>query len=97
MIVSSELDDDFHMTNPPNLARLRWGCRRGMLELDILLLPFFDTKFSALTPVQQLEFEKLLESTDPELYAWLMGHEKPARPEFRELVKLIKAYATSAA
>jgi antitoxin CptB len=81
------------MLNPINPARVRWGCRRGMLELDILLLPFFETKFQGLNLKQQTDFVRLLECTDPELYAWLMGHERPTEPEFESLVQQIKHHA----
>lgn len=80
-----------------NIARVRWGCRRGMLELDLLLQPFFDRRFSSLTASQQTAFVTFLEATDPELYAWLMGYEEPSEPAFKELVQLIKAYATTQA
>ena len=30
------------------LNRFRWRCRRGMAELDILLVPFFEDAFEAL-------------------------------------------------
>jgi antitoxin CptB len=83
------------MIDAQNMARIRWGCRRGMLELDLLLQPFFDAKFASLTPKQQADFVKLLEATDPELYAWLMGHEQPIDPAFKKLVDVIKSYATT--
>lgn len=83
------------MANEMNTAHIRWGCRRGMLELDILLQPFFDQKFSLLSAEQQADFVRLLDCNDPELYAWLMGHEQPEEPAFKELVQLIKNYAVT--
>ncbi|MDF2866707.1 MAG: succinate dehydrogenase assembly factor 2 [Gammaproteobacteria bacterium] len=85
------------MVDIENIARIRWGCRRGMLELDILLQPFFDARFTSLTVSQQTAFINFLEATDPELYAWLMGYEQPSEPAFKELVQLIKSYATTQA
>lgn len=71
-------------------ARLRWACRRGMLELDAILQPFFDRYFSNLNPKQQQTFARLLECTDPELYNWFIGSEVPEDPDLYELVTLIK-------
>lgn len=69
--------------------RLYWGCRRGMLELDLLLLPFFEQHFDSLTPDEQALFPGLLEQSDPVLFAWLMGHEV-CEPQFAGLVEKIR-------
>ncbi|QOL25590.1 succinate dehydrogenase assembly factor 2 [Thalassotalea sp. LPB0316] len=63
------------MSLSENKARLRWACRRGMLELDILFMPFVDEAFDELTSEQKATFERLLECDDPDLFAWFMGHE----------------------
>jgi len=56
-------------------ARLRWRCRRGMRELDVLLMHFFDTAFVGLTASEKRAFRLLLELPDPELQAYLIaGH-----------------------
>lgn len=69
---------------------LRWGCRRGMLELDLLLLPFFDNYFNQLTGQQQQDFERLLSFQDPELYSWFIGSESPQDKALMQLVQIIK-------
>ena len=53
--------------------RLQWQCRRGMLELDILLNRFLQQQYTKLTVQQQRDFVALLSVADTELYAWLMG------------------------
>ncbi|MDA3877545.1 MAG: succinate dehydrogenase assembly factor 2 [Halothiobacillus sp.] len=53
-----------------NLNRLRWRCRRGMLELDMVLACFLDERFAQLTEPQLREFERLLDLEDQEL--WLL-------------------------
>ena len=78
------------MSDPKCQARIRWRCHRGMLELDMLLLPFCDNNFPQLNITQQATFERLLEATDPELFAWLMGHEQTQDPEFVKMIKLIQ-------
>lgn len=59
-------------------TKIRWQCRRGMLELDIILLGFFDQYFATLAPSEQQQFIKLLEQADSSLYAWFLGYEAPS-------------------
>lgn len=54
-----------------------WRCRRGMLELDLLLQPFFENSFRNLPPEEQKRFIEFLDSPDPDLYSWLLGYEQP--------------------
>ena len=58
-------------------GRLRWRCRRGMKELDILLSRYLDERFYAAPPQEQEAFRRLLESPDPEIYAYCLGQERP--------------------
>lgn len=69
--------------------KLRWACRRGMLELDILLSPFVEDGYDALSLEQKYVFEQLLASDDPDLFAWFMGHGKAADPAIQHLVETI--------
>ena len=57
--------------------RLAWQCRRGMLELDLLLIAFFHDHYSHLKTEDQKLFEQLLTFQDAELYQWLVKGEKP--------------------
>ncbi|MCW8092909.1 FAD assembly factor SdhE [Alteromonas sp. ASW11-130] len=77
------------MLEAKRVARMRWACRRGMLELDVLLLPFMDEAFEDLTDEQKITFERLLTSDDPDLFAWFMGHQKCDDPELAEMVSII--------
>lgn len=72
-----------------NKARLRWACRRGMLELDVLFMPFVDEAYEQLTEQQKMDFERLLECDDPELFAWFMGHETCNDQALNSIVQLI--------
>lgn len=54
------------------INRLRWQCRRGMLELDLLLLPFFDKHYLSLSRSDQAIFEQLLSYPDQDLYRMLV-------------------------
>jgi antitoxin CptB len=70
-------------------SRLRWACRRGMLELDVLLAPFVEEGYDALSVAQQIDFERLLACDDPDLFAWFMGHAKSGDAALQALIKLI--------
>lgn len=71
-------------------ARFVWHCRRGMLELDLVLQAFLAKGLDKLGTEQIKHFDMLLSCTDPELYAWLMGHQLPEDPELAEIVTLIR-------
>ncbi|MCP0914474.1 MULTISPECIES: FAD assembly factor SdhE [Legionella] len=73
-------------------AKISWNCRRGMLELDLLLTRFLANGFDRLTEEQVDLFEQLLNYSDPELYACLMGQMQPAE-EFSEIVSLIRFHS----
>jgi len=55
--------------------QLRWRCRRGMQELDILLLNFLDHRFDDTSIEQQQAFISLLEQQDDVLWDWLSGQQ----------------------
>jgi len=52
--------------------RIRWRCRRGMLELDFIFERFFNTHFAALSEEEKTAFETLLAQEDPLLFDWLV-------------------------
>lgn len=72
--------------------KLRWACRRGMLELDLFLVPFFEKAYDGLSHDEKGHFSAMLCHTDPELFAWLMGHDKAARPELQSLTAKIREF-----
>ncbi len=72
-----------------NKARLKWACRRGMLELDVLFMPFVDEAYDDLSVKDQFTFERLLTCQDPELFAWFMGHETCEDSELNAMVQFI--------
>lgn len=56
-------------------GKIRWKCRRGMLELDIILENFYEQQFQILTDEEKILFSRLLDEPDPLLYNWLLGHD----------------------
>ena len=71
--------------------KVRWRSRRGMLELDLLLIPFFDEVYRDLSPEQQRAFAALLDQEDPDLLAWFNGNGRPAGEELAAMVDMILA------
>lgn len=71
-------------------AQIRWHCRRGMLELDLILERFINAYINKLTEQQLTALENLLLYPDPDLYAWLMGDDKPPQKELLDIVTFIR-------
>jgi len=57
------------------LNRLRWRCRRGMLELDLVLARFLEENYAHLTAQQRQEFDQLLDLQDHDLWHLVRGEE----------------------
>lgn len=74
-------------------SRLRWACRRGMLELDVLLGNFLEEAYANLSEEMKLGFERLLSENDQDLFMWLTGKETPLDPDFITLVEKIRYHA----
>ena len=55
------------------LSRLRWRCRRGMRELDELLLRYIERRLPRAERDERDAFASLLELPDPELFGYLAG------------------------
>lgn len=70
----------------PAEARLRWRCRRGMKELDVLLAGWLDRCWSGADETRRHEFAWLLEQPDPDLVDWLIGGLRPATPARAALI-----------
>lgn len=75
------------------LTRLRWQCRRGMLELDLLLNGFLDQAWPDLDEGRRQQLEKLLAVEDQVLIDWLLGQAVPSESAMRVLVGEIRSAA----
>ena len=78
------------MLSTQEKARLAWHCRRGMLELDLILQSFLKNGLDKLTAEEIKAFNALLENTDPELFSWLMGNSNPLDQELYKIVTIIR-------
>jgi len=72
------------------LERLRWRCRRGLLELDVMLQDFLAQRYACLTSPEQQAFDLLLETPDVTLLAYLQGDQDPPDKELVEIVAKIR-------
>ena len=73
-----------------DLMRLRWQCRRGMLELDLLLSRFLDTHYAGLSKPQIRAFEELLDYPDQELLDLIMARAEPADSGINTVLRLLR-------
>ena len=74
----------------PDVARLRWRCRRGIKEMDILLERFLCRHYPDLPAAQKLQFLAFLDETDPDIMSWITGTTAPSRPEFMIFVQQLR-------
>ena len=67
------------MTGLPSqeLGKLRWRCRRGMKELDVLLLRYVEEQFCGASIAHQEAFRTLLDAPDALIYAYCLAQELP--------------------
>ncbi|MCV6604910.1 MAG: succinate dehydrogenase assembly factor 2 [Porticoccaceae bacterium] len=70
--------------------RLFWGSRRGMLELDLILLPFVEQIYPTLEQQDKERYQQLLEEQDQDLFAWLMKRTDPDDSELLKIVRIIR-------
>lgn len=75
----------------PEIRRVRWRCRRGMRELDQLLLRHLDRAWAAESEHARGVFLRLLDCEDDRLWRWFMGHEVPPDVEIASLLARIRA------
>ncbi|MCG7598909.1 succinate dehydrogenase assembly factor 2 [Halomonas sp. McH1-25] len=83
------------MSEDTTLKRLYWHSRRGMWELDLLLLPFLKHRYPDLDEADQAAYRALIEEEDQDLFIWLMRREWPGDDMLRRIVKMIVEYAES--
>jgi antitoxin CptB len=75
-------------------SRLRWRCRRGMLELDILLNEFINANYSQLDVAQKDVLNQLLDYPDQLLFDLFLGHMQSSDNKVSDLVQTIRQSAS---
>lgn len=71
-------------------ARLRWRCRRGMKELDLLLLRFLEQEYPAASLPERAAFTSILDLQDPEIFGYLVGRAVPSDEYIRHVIARIR-------
>ena len=71
-------------------SRLRWRCRRGMLELDLILKDFMDRGYNQLNKQQKNLLDQMLDYPDQLLFDLFLGYMKSSDKEISELVSHIR-------
>lgn len=77
------------MVEQSELNRLFWHSRRGMLELDVLLVPFVKEVYPSLDAENQARYRKLLECEDQDMFGWFMQRGEPEDADLRLIVRMI--------
>ena len=72
------------------LDRVRWSCRRGLLELDLVLERFVTEHYGRLTQREKDVFSELLKLPDNDLLDLAMGRADTTDPEYGDLIKLMR-------
>jgi antitoxin CptB len=72
-----------------DLGKLRWRCRRGMKELDLLLLRYIEEQYGEAPSTHQEAFRALLDAPDPVIYAYCLGGERPTSPLLSTVIQRI--------
>lgn len=68
---------------------LRWQCRRGIKEVEVVLLPYLETRFASASAHEQSLFVRLLTCHDVDLLEWVMRRDQPDDPGLAEMMKVI--------
>lgn len=77
------------MTTDVEFNRLFWHSRRGMLELDRLLVPFLQEAYKELDAEDQARYVKLLACEDQDMFAWFMQRNEPEDADIKRMVDMI--------
>ena len=75
----------------PEMSRLRWRCRRGMRELDVMLTRYLDRAWATASSTERDAFVQLVELQDPDLFGYLVGRDTPAEESQRAVIARIRS------
>ena len=84
------------MSDTHRLKKLKWLCRRGMKELDVLLEAFVQKNSAILMQGEWLELEALLLQEDDVLWDWIQNPAHSSASDFQALLSQIRHDAISA-
>jgi len=73
------------------ISRLRWLCRRGMKELDVVLSRYLEQRYASASSSDQAQFRALLQLPDPDLYNLLLGRDAATDAECARFLQRLRA------
>lgn len=80
-----------------NFTKTKWACRRGMLELDLILQPFIEDNYDELSISAKKNINEFLTNTDQDLFSWLVLGKTPEDRRWEDLILVIRYYASERA
>lgn len=75
------------MSGAPEFSRLRWQCRRGMRELDVLMTRWLERDWAAASSAERTAFQQLLALQDPQLAEYLLRGEHHPDPVAADVIE----------
>jgi antitoxin CptB len=85
------LDTGSRIQDAALLQRIRWRCRRGLLELDIVFGRFIEVHYAKLSEAERQIFEEFLDMPDNPLWDLISGRENAVSAEQAALLEKIKS------
>lgn len=79
------------IADPAILQRVRWRCRRGLLELDIVLGRFVEQHYAALSDAELVIFDEFLDMADNPFWDMVSGKQDDIPEAHRALLEKIKS------
>jgi antitoxin CptB len=76
------------VTSDIEVRRLQWRCRRGMKELDILLLRYLQ-RLDLAASDERAAFIEFLELPDPDIARYLLAGDVPEDPRHAALCRAL--------
>ena len=73
----------------PEFRRLEWRCRRGMKELDLLLLRYLRERHAGASSNERAAFVEFLELPDPDIARYLIAGDVPTDPRHAALCRAV--------
>ncbi len=74
------------------LSRLRWRCRRGIKEMDLIFEHFLEQQYAELSTAQKSLFSQILEENDLDIMDWILARKEPANAEYNALLEKFRKH-----